>query len=405
MEALAAWAQREDLWILADEVYEDYSYDAEHTYCRPLAPERTFAAHSFSKAYGMAGNRCGYIVGPAEAMPQLRKIGMHSFYSTPTAAQIAALRVLQGPGPSWIAQVRESYRAAGERAAARLGIAPPEGSTFLFLDVADRLDERGLGGFSKTVWTAASSSPPGRASDPIRRTSGSAIPRRRPTWSTAASRSWPPCSAGSAMAAVEDPKVLGGLELFRHDPGAAGGAQRPAARIRGAVGSPLHHRRAAGRGGLRLLEGTVKIYISREDGREVILAFLGRGDTVGEMSLVDSAGRSANVMTTERTRLLWMDRATFQTCLRSVAAAGQQPGAPARQPAPLRQRADPGALHPGRPRPGRAPDPRLSPTATARSPWGGTIPLRLTQSDLADLVGASRERVNQVIVEAQGQAA
>ena len=67
-----------------------------------------------------------------------------------------------------------------------------------------------------------------------------------------------------------------------------------------------------------LLSGTVKIYVTRADGREVILAFLGPGDTVGEMSLVDSAGRSANVVTTEPSRLLWMDRATFQTCLRTL---------------------------------------------------------------------------------------
>jgi N-succinyldiaminopimelate aminotransferase len=147
IEALVAWAQSEDLWIISDEVYEDYVYDGEHTYCRPLAPERTFAAHSFSKAFGMAGNRCGHIIGPAAAMKELRKIGMHSFYSTPTASQLAALRVLRGPGKDWIEQARASYRQAGEQAAARLGLDPPQGSTFLFLDVSDRLDERGLGGF------------------------------------------------------------------------------------------------------------------------------------------------------------------------------------------------------------------------------------------------------------------
>src|SRR6202140_4348163 len=80
IEALVDWARREDLWIISDEVYEDYVYGGEHTHTRPLAPERTFAAHSFSKAYGMAGNRCGYVVGPAAAVGELRKIGMHSFY-------------------------------------------------------------------------------------------------------------------------------------------------------------------------------------------------------------------------------------------------------------------------------------------------------------------------------------
>ena len=149
IEALVAWAQSEDLWIISDEVYEDYVFEGEHTYTRPLAPERTFAAHSFSKAFGMAGNRCGWITGPTDAMKELRKISLHSFYSTPTASQIAALRVLGEPGRKWIERARAQYKEAGERAAARLGIEPPQGSTFLFLDVADHLDERGLGGFLK----------------------------------------------------------------------------------------------------------------------------------------------------------------------------------------------------------------------------------------------------------------
>jgi aspartate/methionine/tyrosine aminotransferase len=145
--ALVEWAARENLWILADEVYEDYVYEGEHTYTRPFAPERTFAAHSFSKAYGMAGNRCGYVVGPAAAVRELRKIGMHSFYSTPTASQLAALRVLGGAGDAWVAQAREQYRATGAKVAARLGLPAPLGSTFLFFDVAPFLDGSGLGGF------------------------------------------------------------------------------------------------------------------------------------------------------------------------------------------------------------------------------------------------------------------
>ncbi|HEY0513526.1 MAG TPA: pyridoxal phosphate-dependent aminotransferase [Thermoanaerobaculia bacterium] len=147
LEALVDWAAREDLWVIADEVYEDYVFEGEHTYTRPLAPERTFAAHSFSKAYGMAGNRCGYVVGPADAVKELRKIGMHSFYSTPTASQIAAVRTLNGPGDAWVARAREQYRTTGGRAAARLGLPAPQGSTFLFFDVAPVLDETGLGGF------------------------------------------------------------------------------------------------------------------------------------------------------------------------------------------------------------------------------------------------------------------
>jgi len=148
-----------------------------------------------------------------------------------------------------------------------------------------------------------------------------------------------------------------------------------------------------------ILEGTVKILIEQMDGREVILAFLGAGDTVGEMSLVDSSGRSANVMTMEKCTLLWMDRATFQELLRHSPEFAQNLV----------------KLLAGRLRMANEQIQSLSSLDVAgrlarqilafaerygRPEEGGTrIPLRLTQSDLAELVGASRERVNQVMVE------
>jgi len=145
--AVVEWAQRYGLWILADEVYEDYVYRGEHCYARALAPERTYSVHSFSKAYGMAGNRCGYVVGPADHMRELRKVSLHSFYSTPTASQIAAAKVLDGRGDAWVASAKAMYQQLGDEMAGLLGVPPPEGSQFLWVDVAGRLDGRGLMGF------------------------------------------------------------------------------------------------------------------------------------------------------------------------------------------------------------------------------------------------------------------
>jgi N-succinyldiaminopimelate aminotransferase len=147
LEAIVTWARERGLWIVADEVYEDYVYRGEHAWARTFAPERTFSVHSLSKAFGMAGNRCGWVVGPADAMHGLCKVSTHAFYSTPTASQLAACNALEGPGDAWVARMKPRYREAGDRMAEVLGVPPPEGSTFLFLDVAARLDGRGLGGF------------------------------------------------------------------------------------------------------------------------------------------------------------------------------------------------------------------------------------------------------------------
>lgn len=150
LAALAGWAREHDLWVLADEVYEDYQYEGTHRYTRPLAPERTFAVHSFSKAYGMAGNRCGWVVGPESAMLELRKVATHTFYATPTASQLAALRALGERGDEWLAAARQQYAETGRWAAERLGVEAPQGSTFLFLDVAPWLGPEGLDGFLGT---------------------------------------------------------------------------------------------------------------------------------------------------------------------------------------------------------------------------------------------------------------
>lgn len=146
LEALAQLAAEHDLWLIADEVYEDYVYEGEHFSVGALEPDRTISVFSFSKAYGMAGNRVGYLVGPPELVHQAHKIGTHTAYHAPVAGQLAAVRAMEC-GSDWIADARRSYRDAGVAAATALGLPAPQGSTFLFVDVAGQLDERGMHGF------------------------------------------------------------------------------------------------------------------------------------------------------------------------------------------------------------------------------------------------------------------
>ncbi len=146
LAALADWARREDLWLLSDEVYEGLVYRGTHVSLGRFAPERTISVYSFSKTYGMAGNRAGYLTGPRQAVAEIDKLGTHTYYNCPTPGQIAGLRALESGG-AWLAETRELYRRAGSDAARQLGVEEPAGSTFLFLDVRERLDERGMTGF------------------------------------------------------------------------------------------------------------------------------------------------------------------------------------------------------------------------------------------------------------------
>src|SRR5947209_13480636 len=163
-----------------------------------------------------------------------------------------------------------------------------------------------------------------------------------------------------------------------------------------AAGSYIITADAPGESVYIILNGTVKIKADTADGKEVIIAILGAGSVVGEMSVLDYKGRSADVLTLEESNLLWMDRTTFnefvdtipvvarnllQILTRRLRLSTEQIqalctldvyGMVARQ---LIAFAD---------------------LYGDQKPEGTLIPLRLTQSDIAGLVGASRERVNQV---------
>jgi aspartate/methionine/tyrosine aminotransferase len=157
LEALADLARRENLWLLSDEVYEDYAYDGAHVSIGRFAPERTFSA--FSKAYAMAGDRIGYLHGPLAGIRHARKIATHTFYTAPTVGQRAALGALQGAA-TWLAETRASYRAAGLEAARILGVPAPQGGCFLFLP----LGSRNVGAFLDACLAEGVALAPGSAS-------------------------------------------------------------------------------------------------------------------------------------------------------------------------------------------------------------------------------------------------
>ncbi|MCZ6636538.1 MAG: Crp/Fnr family transcriptional regulator [bacterium] len=78
--------------------------------------------------------------------------------------------------------------------------------------------------------------------------------------------------------------------------------------------------------------GQVKVSIVSEDGREVILSILSKGNFFGEMSLLDGFPRSANVTTMAETELLMVRRADFlhfiqnspQTAIKLLAVLAQR---------------------------------------------------------------------------------
>ena len=146
-----------------------------------------------------------------------------------------------------------------------------------------------------------------------------------------------------------------------------------------------------------ILHGTVKIHIEQSE-RDVILAILGSGDMLGEMSLIDSVGRSASAVTLESSLLLWMDKATFNYILDNFPPVARNlvkiMSARVRLSDQLIQALATLDVN------GRVARQLLAFAEKYGQEKNSEtqISIVLTQSDIADLVGASRKRVNQTMV-------
>jgi len=64
-----------------------------------------------------------------------------------------------------------------------------------------------------------------------------------------------------------------------------------------------------------IISGRLKVMMSDDEGREVILAILGANEFFGEMSLVDDSPRSASVVAIEACELLSLAKRDFNKCL------------------------------------------------------------------------------------------
>lgn len=97
LAAIAHVACKHDLLVVSDEVYDELTYDFDHT---PLASlkgmrERVIYLNGFSKAYAMTGFRLGWVAGPAEIIAGMTKIHQYTMLCASITAQIAAIEALQ----------------------------------------------------------------------------------------------------------------------------------------------------------------------------------------------------------------------------------------------------------------------------------------------------------------------
>jgi len=147
LKAIANLANKHDLYIVSDEIYEHLIYEGEHFSPAQVAPDRTITVNGAAKAFAMTGWRIGYAGGPKEVIKGIIDVSSQSTTSPDTIAQWAMIEALNNVEASqkFIRMAREAYRSRRDlivRGLNDLGLHTPvvKGAFYVLSDVS-RIDK------------------------------------------------------------------------------------------------------------------------------------------------------------------------------------------------------------------------------------------------------------------------
>ncbi len=142
LDEIAAVAEKYDLVVISDEIYERLVYGTQHVSFAALPGmyERTILLSGMSKSFAMTGWRIGYVTASPAIMEAVRKLHQYLIMSAPTTGQVAAVEALQNGDDAVRAMVAEydARRRLIVDGFNRLGLAcfEPRGAFYAFPSIA-----------------------------------------------------------------------------------------------------------------------------------------------------------------------------------------------------------------------------------------------------------------------------
>ncbi len=141
---ICAFAQKNDLLIISDEVYYNIIFDGMKFHSPAMLDgmkDRTIIIQSFSKTYAMTGWRLAYVAGPEDIINAVSKINENSISCVNTAVQWAGIEALRGTREYVDAMVQEYerrrdvvYKMINEIPG--LSCAKPRGAFYAFVNIS-----------------------------------------------------------------------------------------------------------------------------------------------------------------------------------------------------------------------------------------------------------------------------
>jgi aspartate aminotransferase len=154
LHAVLRVAEKHGLYIIADEAYEDITYDHRHVAIGQLAKDypqavrdRVISCFTFSKSYAMTGWRLGYTTCSSnEFAENIKKMILYTINGVSTPTQYGGIAALEGP-QDCIADMRDAYRERRDLLFEGVNQTeflacdqPPKGAFYLYASITDAWD-------------------------------------------------------------------------------------------------------------------------------------------------------------------------------------------------------------------------------------------------------------------------
>ena len=149
--AIGEWARDNDIWVMADEIYQRLVYGSERVAPSIAAVtsglDNVVLINGVAKSFAMTGWRVGWMIGPADVVGAAARYQSHATGNVNNVAQMAAHEAITGPQDT-VESMREAFDKRRQammsmlRGAPGVEVAEPAGAFYVFPSVEALLNDR-----------------------------------------------------------------------------------------------------------------------------------------------------------------------------------------------------------------------------------------------------------------------
>ncbi|MBM7647312.1 aminotransferase [Bacillus ectoiniformans] len=145
LQEIAELLKDKDIFIIADEIYSELTYDQTHVSISQFLKSQTIVLNGLSKSHSMTGWRIGLLFAPEAIAKHILKVHQYNVSCASSVSQMAAIEALTA-GCDDALPMREQYNKRREYVFERLSnmgldVVKPDGAFYFFVKIPDQITE------------------------------------------------------------------------------------------------------------------------------------------------------------------------------------------------------------------------------------------------------------------------